>query len=149
MNRMSFWTALVGALLFSNVVGAPAAADKLPALLAYEGPDGNIWTIYADGSGQQQVTTTASAQLHFYAPQWSTDGAMLTFFSRSGELGSATYQVFVDGNGQLAEVPNVSRCAFPFFWDGNSTLGLACNWQYDVSFTVTIRPAELGFTTKL
>jgi Tol biopolymer transport system component len=63
--------------------------------------DGDIWSMDADGSGQQRLTDTSEAE---GTPRWSPDGRRIAF-----ARGSSPYQLYVmnaDGSGEAQVAPS-------------------------------------------
>src|SRR4051794_9790976 len=119
-------------LVATSVTHAQEPAPQI----AYAGEDGNIWLVRADGSDKQQVTTYGTPQRGFHAPQWSPDGAMLTFYGDVGESSDDfKFGIFVARTGSVEQVPNVRQCAHPFFIDGGASLAFSCNLQFDTPVT--------------
>ncbi len=92
-------------------------------LIAYAGPDGNIWTINPDGSGRTRLTEGGSPQRPFLAPRWSPDGKMLVF--AAGDPWNPE-GIYLYANGSTARIPGVSNCAIPAFFPDGKRIALGC-----------------------
>ncbi len=75
--------ALILALLAGGLIalialaGGPARAQSTAGVIAFTGPDHNIWRIAADGSDRRQLTQDGSSDY----PSWTLDGTQIVFAS--------------------------------------------------------------------
>jgi hypothetical protein len=88
-------------------------------VIAFVGPDGNIWVTRPDGTDQRELTSFAFAQ---YAscgpPSWSPDGTTLAFTGPDG--------IYLYRAGVLAPLANVQGCAAPSFTPDGRRLMFGC-----------------------
>ena len=111
-------------------VGPTPGDAEFVELIAYVGPDGNVWTVNTDGTDATQVTRNGdNAQ-----PAWSPDGSTLAYIHARREIYSAN----ADGTDER-QVPLRDHCAEPF---GRYGLGAARRTR--VQFTPAGRGLRLG-----
>ncbi len=122
----------VGAWLFARptLAGLPGAAFLRSGAvnrIAYQGSDGNIYTIRPDGSDQRALTTDGEAgpgatRLYRF-PTWSPDGRYVAFIDIKAQGGATDSQLVAapaDGGG--SQVLHKSGAAQPFYlyWSPDS-----------------------------
>jgi Tol biopolymer transport system component len=93
--------------------------------IAYTGPDGNIWLTTPDGTTHHQVTTDGSPAAPYVAPNWSPDGTMLAFSTRSAH-GIEGNDVYLLRSGQITRIPNIWNCSGAAFTTDGTELAILC-----------------------
>jgi hypothetical protein len=114
----------------------PVVTDNV---IAYAGPDGNIWTILPDGYNRKRITSGGTPQRPFIQPSWSPDGTMLAF--TAGDPWSPE-GIYLYRYGRVERVPNVYNCAAPAFWPDGKRLALSCARRFESWERLTFQTAN-------
>src|SRR6516162_5135341 len=61
-------------VLAQDGYGTEACAMAGSGVLAFIGPDGNVWTMSANGGSKRRITTDGTPEAPYAAPSWSRDG---------------------------------------------------------------------------
>lgn len=116
--------------------------------LAYVAADGNVHVIGADGSGDTNLTNTASPTN--FDPAWSPTGAQIAF-ARKLNAGAGNYAIFVmsasNGSGQTQLTTGVSNDRHPAWSPDGSTI--AFDSDRDGNEQIYTMPANGGNPTRV
>jgi Tol biopolymer transport system component len=82
--------------------GAPATTPSLAGKIVYNAPNGDLWTMNADGTRRRRLTH--SGRLTDFSPSWAPDGKRVVFRTERGRYvrdsrGSGAMGIFVIGAG--------------------------------------------------
>lgn len=134
-----------------------AALERKSGLIAYLGPDGNIYTIDQAGGKLNMVTEDAhgaegSARLFYDFPAWSQEDNRLAFVGVDvQENGSAVASIFAtDKKAEGARVIYTSDSHIPFFlyWSPNGEwVSFLSSAQGSTSMAMQIAPVDGGETS--
>lgn len=125
--------ASLGCSLFTRLIKADIQIDEAitgAGLIAYEGSDGNIYTIDREGANRQAVTQDASldseSDLRYYQyPTWSPNSLKLAFLRaelRGGVAQNARLYTAEPDGSQLVEAFNSpDRSPFYIYWSPDSS----------------------------
>lgn len=123
----------LGCSLFTRLFVPAAAIEEISSgagLIAYEGLDGNIYTIDRQGGNRKAVTSDARLEaendLRFYQfPTWSPDGRRLAFLRserRGGEAQNARLFTAGPDGGDLVEAfQSPDHSPFYIYWAPDSS----------------------------
>ncbi len=101
---MKQWrTGLFIVVFLAIYVGGAEAQEPVPSpgLIAYIGPDNNVYTLTPADDSRIQLTDDAGATRQYLWPTWSTDGR-LAYFSLSLADQQFTTEAYVSGDGLSA-----------------------------------------------
>jgi K319-like protein/WD40 repeat protein len=87
-----------------QLVAPPSSSLRGPERIAFSSDQGggfNIWTVAADGSDLQQVTSSPCSETH---PHWSSDGSQIAYTNWC----DGVHVMSADGSGDVL-LPNTSR----------------------------------------
>jgi TolB protein len=106
-----------------------AALERKVGLIAYVGPDGNVYTVDQSGKDPKQITTDGKLEqgnFHFYEfPTWSPDGKSLAFYGVQGtsetDLVSTLYTSDTEGKNLVEAYKSDKNVPIYLSWSPDSS----------------------------
>ncbi len=103
--------------------------ERKVGLIAYVGPDGNVYTVDQSGKDPKQITTDANlveGNFHYYEfPTWSPDGKSLAFYGLQGtdetDVVSTLYTSGDDGTNLVEAYQSETNVPIYLSWSPDSS----------------------------